>query len=209
MASRDIEPPSGKWFFKQIEELKKLQVRVGFTSGKHGRGKQHEPVNAKDYDKGPTVAEIAAWNEFGTSGKHPIPKRPFISQSVDKNRGRINAMCKAQLQGIAKGKKTAKDALQALGALQVGLVQNEIREGGFVKNAESTIRAKVNRNKKLKKSVTEAEIKANLRNDRVITKGKNKGKVVKGGALTKPLIDTGRMRQSVHYVIKPKGEGSE
>ena len=207
MAGHDRITPDGKRFFKQIAELKKLQARAGFTAGKSGRNKDHKTVVAEDYKnkKGQTVAtvaDIAMWNELGTARS---PPRPFLRQSVDNNTGQIKAMCAAQLNAIAKGTATAKDALQALGAMQVGLIQKTIRDGDFVENKPSTIRAKINRNQKLKKSLTAEEIKNNRKNDRTITRGKNKGKVIAGGTISKPLIDTGRMRQSVHYVIEEKG----
>jgi len=191
MAGHDRITPDGKRFFKQIAELKKLQARAGFQ---HGR--------ETDKDSGADMADIAMWNELGTARS---PPRPFLRQSVDNNTGQIKAMCAAQLNAIAKGTATAKDALQALGAMQVGLIQKTIRDGDFVENKPSTIRAKINRNQKLKKSLTAEEIKNNRKNDRTITRGKNKGKVIAGGTISKPLIDTGRMRQSVHYVIEEKG----
>jgi hypothetical protein len=139
-------------FYKEIDELKKLQVRVGFQHGEE-----------TDEDSGADLADVAMWNELGTAHS---PPRPFLRQSVDNNASRINAMCSAQLRAIARGEKTANDALKALGVLQKGLVQSEINDGAFEPNAPSTI--------------------------------KKKGS-------SKPLIDSGRMRQSVNFVIKPKG----
>ena len=159
--------PQGKKFFEELQKLGKLQAQVGFTAEKSGHGKNNESVSANDYDDGPTIAEVAAWNEFGT--KH-IPERPFLRQSVDKNISTIKAMCAAQLKEMADGKADADKAIRAIGALQVGLIQYEIIEGDFVDNSLST-------------------------------------KKIKGGSVTAqttPLIDTGRMRQSVHYVIKPR-----
>ncbi len=164
MPGHDKITPQGKIFFKEIKELKKLQTRVGFTVNGKGYGQKHEAVTAEADEDGTTLAEIAAWNELGTKRS---PSRPFIRNSVDNNASRISTMCKNQLRAIAKGEATAGKALKSLGALQVGLIQNEIRNGSFESNAESTIRKKKS---------------------------------------DKPLIDTGRMRQSVHYVIKPKGE---
>jgi hypothetical protein len=160
MAGYDRQTKAGKNFLKELEELAKLRVRVGFTAAKKGQGINQEDVDAADYSDGATVAEIAAWNEFGT--EH-IPARPFLRDSVDKNRDRIKNNCKAVLEAVATGKKTAKEAAAIIGAIQVGQIQVEIRNGDFEANAESTIK-------------------------------------IKGSA--RPLIDTGRMRQSVHYVIE-------
>ena len=80
----------------------------------------------------------------------------------------VVGQCDAQLKAVAEGSATADKAMRAIGALQVGLIQHEIREGGFVSNAESTVKQK--------------------------------------GSST-PLINEGRMRQSVHYAVKSKREG--
>ena len=150
MPARDKVTPQGKAFFKQIEELAKLQVRVGFQAG-------------ETTDDGVSITDIAAWNELGTAHS---PPRPFLRQSVENNEAQIKAMCKAQINKIVKGEATARDALQALGVMQKALVQKTIKSGDFEPNAPSTV-------------------------------------AIKGS--DKPLIDTGRMRQSVSYVIKEKG----
>ena len=151
MPGHDKVTPQGKEFFKQIEELRKLQVRVGF---------QHGEVASSD---GADIADVAAWNELGTAHS---PPRPFLRQSVENNESVIAAMCKQQLVAIIKGQATAQDALQALGVMQKALIQKTIKSGEFEPNAPSTI----------------AKKKSNV-----------------------PLIDTGRMRQSVNFVIKEKG----
>jgi hypothetical protein len=150
MPGRDKITPKGKQFFKEIEELTKLQVRVGFQAG-------------ETTGDGVDIVSIAAWNELGT--EH-IPPRPFMQQSVEKNESRIAAMCKTQLKKILTGEATARDALQAIGVMQKGLIQAEIKNGGFAPNSPRTI-------------------------------------AKKGSA--QPLIDTGRLRQSVNFVIEAKG----
>lgn len=151
MAGYDRLTPQGKRFFKEIDELKKLEVRVGFQHGEE-----------TDEESGADLADVAMWNELGTPHS---PSRPFMRQSVDNNSSKINAMCKSQLQAIAHG-KTAREALEAIGTMQKALIQDTIRNGDFEPNAPSTIRKK----------------KSNT-----------------------PLINTGRMRQTVNYFIQPKG----
>jgi len=175
---KDKMTPEGKNFFAEIMKLAKLQVQVGFTADGSGQGAQHEPVTANDYDDGVTVAEIAAWNEKGT---YNIPARPFLAQSYDKNENIIEAMCVEQVKAIARGEKDADKAIRAIAAMQVGLIQHEIVNGGFVPNAPITIKGGWMRNKKSGKAFK-----------------------VKGKKSSTPLIDTGQMRQSVHYVIKPR-----
>ena len=173
--AKDKLTREGKKFFAELQKLCELEVQVGFTAGKSGHNQRHDSVTAEDYNNDTTIAEVAAWNEFGT--KH-IPARPFLRQSVDKNIEKIKKVCAEQVKGVKQGKIDAEQALCRIGALQVGHIQAEIRKGNFVENAESTIRIK---NKPLKKS-----------------KKKKKGKA------TTPLIDTGRLHQSVHYVVKSK-----
>ena len=150
--------PEGQRFFQEIEKLKKLQVRVGYQEGE------------KFYDEGGKkvdLLDVAMFNELGTSS---TPSRPFMRDSVDDNADKISSFCKSKLKAIASGKKTAGEVLKEIGVMQVGLVQQTIREGDFAPNAPSTI--------------------------------KKKGS-------DKPLIDSGQMRQSVHFVITDKKNGGD
>jgi hypothetical protein len=152
MAGHDRLTPEGKRFFKQIEELKKLQVRIGYQTG---------TASSED---GVDMANIAMFNELGTAR---MPARPFLRTSADNNKNTIEKFCKAQLKKVTQG-GTAEQALNAIGVMQTGLVQDTITgsPGWAVPNAPSTV--------------------------------EKKGSDV-------PLIDTGKMMQSVHHVIKPKG----
>lgn len=148
--------PEGRRFMKELQELGRLQVRVGFQAGK-----------GKD-DDGVDYCDIAAWNELGTDPKKGkgIPSRPFMRDSIDKHEDEINAMLGGQVE-LLKGGVPARQILHNIGMMQVDRMQMEIVEGNFVPNAKSTIRKKKS---------------------------------------DKPLVDTGRMRQSIHYVICKKGE---
>lgn len=159
MAVRDRVTPEGKKFFKMLEELATLEVRIGFQ-----KGDATYTVKKKGGTQEVDIADVAAWNELGTD--RGIPPRPFIRQSFDNNKAMIKAMCDAQAKAIITGKADPKKALNAIGAMQKGLIQKTIDSGGFAPNDPKTI--------KRKKS-------------------------------SKPLIDTGLMRQSVNYVIKKKG----
>jgi hypothetical protein len=151
VAGHDRLTPEGKKFFQQLAELKKLQVRVGYQQGEAS-------------EDGVDMVDIAMFNELGTARS---PARPFMRQSADANKNTIDKVCKAQLQKIARG-GTAEQALNALGAMQTGLIQDTITKSpGWAKpNAPATV--------------------------------EKKGSDV-------PLIDSSKMMQSVHHVIKPKG----
>ena len=167
MPGRDKITSEGKKFFKQIEELKKLQVRVGFQHGEDSGA-----------DGKADLVDIAAWNELGTEY---IPSRPFLRQSVDNNGAQIAATCKKLIAAIVKGEATARDALQTIGVMQKRIIQKTIRDGDFEPNAPITVEGGWMR------------------------RG-GKAFYVKGkGSPATPLIDTGRLRQSVSFVIKEKG----
>lgn len=127
MAGHDRMTVEGRRFFAQIEELKKLQVRVGFQRG-------------KTEDDGTDLVDVAVWNEVGTEN---IPARPFMRQSADGNKNAIEKMCKAQLQKVAQG-ETAEQALNAIGVTQKDLIQDTITKSKSwaEANAESTIKKK-------------------------------------------------------------------
>ena len=151
---RDRLTPEGQRFFRELGELKKLEVRVGFQ-----RGKSQE-------EDGTDMCDVAAFNELGTDH---IPARPFIRQSVDDNESKIKSFLKGEVKDFAQG-KSAEQILKEIGIFQKDLMQDKITSGSFAPNAESTI--------------------------------KKKGS-------SKPLVDTGRMRQSVNYVIQKKGSGDD
>ena len=142
--------PEGERFFAQIEELKQNQVFVGFQAGQVAD------------DRGVDMAQIAMFNELGTS---TAPARPFLRDSVDENEDVIRDQCGKELKKLTTG-ATAETVLKRVGALGVRLVQEKIVSGSFKPNDPSTLRKK---------------------------------------GSDKPLIDTGRMRQSVKYVVKRRG----
>ena len=139
----------GEKFKQTIEELKRLEVRVGIQQG----------AGSED---GVDLVDIAMFNELGTVH---IPSRPFLRDSVDAHGDEINSFLQSTKSNLLKG-GSAEIALKRIGVFQKGLIQKEIRDGDFVPNSPATI--------------------------------KKKGS-------DRPLIDTGRMRQSINYVIQEKG----
>lgn len=117
--------PEGKRYFKELERLANLEVQVGFQEG-------------QVYDDGTSLAEVAAYNELGSSD---TPERPFMRQSFENHEKELQAACDAVNATLSKG-GSAEQALNTLGVFCKGLVQEEIVEGGFAPNAESTIKKK-------------------------------------------------------------------
>lgn len=154
MAGYDKLTPEGKKFYAELEKLKQNEVFIGYQAG-HAK---HTDEDGNTAD----MAEIAMFNELGTSTS---PPRPFLRMTVDENKDKINQFVETQTKRIAQG-ASAEQCMKQMGAFGVSLVQEQIGNGTFTPNAESTIKAK---------------------------------------GSDKPLIDTGQLRQSVHYVIKKGG----
>lgn len=154
MAGYDKLTPEGKKFYAELEKLKRNEVFIGYQAG-HAK---HTDEDGNTAD----MAEIAMFNELGTSTS---PPRPFLRMTVDENKDKINQFVETQTKRIAQG-ASAEQCMKQMGAFGVSLVQEKIGNGTFAPNAESTIKAK---------------------------------------GSDKPLIDTGQLRQSVHYVIKKGG----
>lgn len=122
---KDRLTADGKKLEKTIEELNRLEVRIGIQNG------------AKNRD-GANLVDIAMFNELGTVH---IPSRPFLRDSVDAHANEINDFLQSVGQYIARG-GTADGALTKIGTFQKGLIKNEIIKGDFVPNSEETIRRK-------------------------------------------------------------------
>lgn len=153
-ATIDRLTPEGKRFLSEIDELKKMHVKIGFQRG--DVQEEDDSGNAVD------LCDIALYNELGTSN---APSRPFMRDAIDKHKDEIDKFLDAQFGLLANGKTDAETMMQSIGVFLKGIVQREMVEGDFVPNAPSTIRRKHS---------------------------------------DKPLIDTGRMRQSVNFVITKK-----
>ena len=118
--------PEGKRIMQEMNKLVSLEVQVGFQAGE------------AQYENGADLCEIAAYNEYGGSDR---PARPFMRQSFENHEAELQAACDVVNKTIASG-GTAEAALKKLGVMAKGLVQDEIVNGGFEPNAESTIARK-------------------------------------------------------------------
>ncbi len=177
---KDRWTSDGARFMKQLDELKRLQVCIGFQSGDKKRKPGEQDEKKKSGERDVTNLDIAMWNELGTSTS---PSRPFMRNSIDRHVDVIRAAAAKQIQALASG-VSARKVLEAIGSMQKGLMQHEIMAGQFAPNAEITIHGGWMRNKKTGKPF-----------------------YVQGKKSDRPLVDTGQLRQSIHFVIKPKGGG--
>ncbi len=117
---------AGKKLKKALQEIDKLECFIGFQ-----RGDAEED--------GTDIADIAAWNELGTS--RGIPSRPFIRNTVDLHKSEIDSLIDHMVIKILNG-STAEQVLREAGVFMKGAMQAEITDGSFEPNAPSTVKRK-------------------------------------------------------------------
>lgn len=122
---REKVTADGKKFQKMLEDLDKLEVRIGIQ----------QEAGSED---GVNLVDIAMFNELGTVH---IPSRPFLRDSVDAHAAEINAFLQSMRTQLVKG-GSAEKVLKEIGVFQKGLIQNEIVHGNFVPNSPETIKRK-------------------------------------------------------------------
>lgn len=64
---KDRWTSDGARFMKQLDELKRLQVCIGFQSGDKKRKPNEQDGKKKSEKRDVTNLDIAMWNELGTS----------------------------------------------------------------------------------------------------------------------------------------------
>lgn len=130
----------GERFFKELAELNKLEVRVGFQDDMKPKKKDENKVNkAEEEKKEPAnYAEIALYNDLGTVNS---PSRPFMRNSVDLHQDEIKAVAQEAVMEIISG-GTAREVLEVVGNFLSDLMIEEIEEGNYEANSQSTISRK-------------------------------------------------------------------
>jgi len=158
---------------KALEEMKKL----GKMYAKVGF-----PDNGDEGD-GVRIAQYAYWNENGVTSTNNVlkkgkvwvlPPRPFMSQAVDNNEEQIIQTGARLVKQVADGKIDAKTAMRLNAENMVNLIKQAIKNGQFAPNSEITINGII---------------------------GKDGKVFIRGKKSTKPLVNTGLMRDSVMYQI--------
>lgn len=129
-------------------------VKVGIPAG-IPKEERVSAGSAETKEADVSLAYTAAVNEFG-SEEAGIPERPAFRTGLRKgarNRVRLNRI---NLVRISRGELTLPQALGQLGAMGVGQIVNEINNGHYAPNAESTI-AKKGSDRPLKDTGQEAQ----------------------------------------------------
>ena len=84
--------PEGRRYFEQLQKLSRLEVQVGFQEG-------------QTYEDGTSLADVAAYNELGTSDS---PARPFMRQSFENHEPELKAACDQVNKTLAEGGTTER-----------------------------------------------------------------------------------------------------
>lgn len=125
----EVKINDAKWrkIIKQVAVMKRATVRVGIMG------------DAGD-EKGVSLAEIAAYHEFGTA---TIPERSFLRSTFYGHAAEgLAKMCAKLSKAILEGKMDETRALGLLGLWAVSEVRKTIRAGIEPELAPATIAAK-------------------------------------------------------------------
>lgn len=90
-------------------------------------------------DSGASVAQYAAYNEFGTE---KIPERSFMRTAFDENINRIESILNFQYGKFIDGEQSLRQALGLTGTAIVGMIQIKIRQIHNPPNSPETIARK-------------------------------------------------------------------
>jgi len=97
------------------------------------------PRGAGAEENGASLAQVAAWTEFGTATS---PERPFLRGGVREALPQVRRLAASDLSGVARGTMTMNTALERTGVIAAGEVKRYMVGSNFAPNAPSTIVAK-------------------------------------------------------------------
>jgi hypothetical protein len=171
---KDISPST--WSeLKQRVKVDEKYVRVGIPASKKEPGPEGTPL-----------ALIGLVMELGSPEKG-IPERPTLLPGVRKGKPDFMRLNRVNLIKLLRKQMTLDAALGQLGAMAVGKVQAEVRNGDHQALAAATIEARKRRLSPKYRAKLEAKLGHPLE-------------------LDKPLIDTGHFIQGFTYQVLRKGE---
>jgi len=134
------------------------------------------------YDDGTQVATVAAQNEFGNPNKN-IPARPFMRPTVIHDKKKWEKLTTDGAKKILKGELTIDNVLDLLGKQVTVDIKDTISKIYYPALAERTVLARIERSSKL------SRIKGPIKNATL-------------GSVTKPLIDTGVMFNTITHELR-------
>lgn len=127
LAFHDLKmSPKGAKFMSELNWLADRTIHVGFQRGKGV------------YEDGTDAADVAMYNEFGTS---TIPARPFMEQSFERHKQEYIEECERIYTKMVKGGDVSGEIRKFGNKVKRDIV-DEIERGEFVPNAPSTVAKK-------------------------------------------------------------------
>lgn len=150
------------------------------------------------YTDGAPVAYIAAIQEFGYP-EGSIPSRPFFRNAIKANEEKWQAASSKLMLSVIEGKLSKEQALEQLGQLIKGDIQESIIDGSYAPLSNLTLLLR--QHSKSGKEVTGKTVGSA---SRALAFLPSEGVAESLGVSDKPLIDTGHMMRSVDYVVEKK-----
>lgn len=114
------------------------KVILGRLEHLHGTVEVGYFPDSGEYKDGTTVAEVAAYNEYGTGR---IPARPFMRQTVDAKQGDWANLAQNVEKRVVGG-MSIHQGLELIAIRAKGHIQEMIDKGDYAPNSPATIRQK-------------------------------------------------------------------
>lgn len=134
---------------RELRQFSRISITVGVhgtgESGRNERGRTVTVEKPEDAKGDVTMAQIAAWQEFGTER---IPERSFLRAGIKDGMPQIIQAYDKAFGGTIDGKATANAAANLVGVIATGSVRAKIFDG---LKPELALATKVNRIRRTKK----------------------------------------------------------
>lgn len=124
--------------FKNLLDAAKGLTKKGVVAG-FPRGYLNTPHYQNGSNAGPSIIDVAIWNNYGTNN---IPRRDFMTPASKKWRKFFSESLDAVRRDMLDNKIDPDKFLKAMGERGQAIIQNEIIELDTPPNAKSTIKAK-------------------------------------------------------------------
>lgn len=125
---------------KKIQHIDLTKIAYFFRGHKVTAGF----LDTAKYSDGTPVASVAAQNEFGNPAKN-VPSRPFFRNAVKANEQKWGTAAGRLIESAIEGKIPKEQALDQLGQLIKGDIQESILDGDFESLKQSTLDARQSR----------------------------------------------------------------
>lgn len=132
---KNKDPKALEKIKKRLTAISSKKVVAGFPKGKlnnaHYEGSKNHP--------GPSIIDVAIWNEFGTKD---IPRRDFMGMASQKWQEYFSQMVEENQDDIISGKMNIDNFLNTMGQAGAEFISESIVKLRTPPNAPSTIRHK-------------------------------------------------------------------